>query len=261
MTDAFHEVDAQMRADKARAVLVAALPWAVSVAVAALLVTCGYWGWTAYQTKASAKASEAFANGVKAWDAGDDEAAKKDFAQAASSGSRIYRALALIQQGQVAANTGRPAREAADYYDKAARTVRSPLISDLAVLEGTYVLIDSTPYKEIEARLTPLTDDKRPYHLEAREALAFAKILNGDLAGARTTLNALSLNPDASEGIKQRAQGGMAIIDSGAAKALPAMVKAELAMPPQARMPAAVLQQLQQQMQSGGDGDEPAMPQ
>lgn len=261
MTDAFHEVDVQMRADKARAVLVAALPWAISIAVAALLATVVYWGWSAYQTKASARASEAFANGVKAWDSGDDEAAKKDFALAAGAGSPIYRALALIQQGQVAANTGRPAREAADYFDKAAKTVHSPLISDIAALQGSYVLLDSAPYKEIETRLTPLTDDKRPYHLEAREALAFAKMLNGDLAGARTTLNALSLNPDATDGIKQRAQGAIAIIDSGAAKAIPAMVKAELAMPPQARMPAGIMQQLQQQMQAAGGGGEPAAPQ
>ncbi|MDB5438208.1 MAG: hypothetical protein JWM33_635 [Caulobacteraceae bacterium] len=263
MTDAFHEVDAQMRADKARAALVAALPWAVSVAVAALLATCIYWGWSAYQAKASGKASEAYANGVKAWNSGDDEAAKKDFALAASSGSRTYRALALIQQGQVAANTGRPAREAADFFDKAAKSASSPLIKDLAVLDASYVLLDSSPYKEIETRLTPLTDEKRPYHLEAREALAFAKILNGDLAGARTTLNALILNPDSTDGIKQRAQGAILIIDSGAAKSVPAMVKAELAMPAQPRMPADLMQQLQQQMQGGGggDGDEPPAPQ
>jgi hypothetical protein len=75
-------------------------------------------------------------------------------------------------------------------------------------------------------------EDGRPYRLQAREALAFAKLMAGNTAGARGDFVVLSLSPGAGEGVQQRAQAAMGLIDSGSMKALPAIVKAAIAAPP-----------------------------
>ncbi|HEY8003674.1 MAG TPA: hypothetical protein VIE16_05565, partial [Phenylobacterium sp.] len=67
--------------------------------------------------------------------------------------------------------------------------------------------------------------------VQAREALAFAKLLKGDDAGARGDFVVVSLLPDAPETARQRAKAAIDLIDTGSAKSVPAAVKAELALP------------------------------
>jgi hypothetical protein len=73
--------------------------------------------------------------------------------------------------------------------------------------------------------------------VQAKEALAFAKLRAGDLAGARGDFLVLSSSLDnSSDEIRERARGAMAMIDSGSAKDLPAVVKAAMALPPSAAL-------------------------
>jgi hypothetical protein len=75
-------------------------------------------------------------------------------------------------------------------------------------------------------------EDGRPYRLEAREALAFAKLLAGNTAGARGDFVVLGQSLGAAESVQTRAQAAISLIDSGSMKALPAIVKAAAAAPP-----------------------------
>ena len=86
--------------------------------------------------------------------------------------------------------------------------------------------MDTASYADEEARLTPLTDSKRPLSALAREALAFAKLQAGKLKDARADFVVLSLLPTASDPIRQRARVAMDLIDGGAAAQLTATVKA-----------------------------------
>jgi hypothetical protein len=90
----------------------------------------------------------------------------------------------------------------------------------------------SASFKEVELRLKPLTETERPYAVQAREALAFAKLAAGDLAGARGDFVVLSLLPGASEAAQGRAEAAKQLIDSGSAKATPDVIKAIAALPP-----------------------------
>ena len=54
-----------------------------------------------------------------------------------------------------------------------------PLIADAARLKSALALMDTAPYADIETRLKPLLDEKRPYRIAAREALAMAKLKAG----------------------------------------------------------------------------------
>jgi hypothetical protein len=68
--------------------------------------------------------------------------------------------------------------------------------------------------------------------MEAKEALAFAKMMAGKMSDARGDFAVLSLSPDSSDAQRDRARLAMDMIDSGSAKSLSAMVKAAASMPP-----------------------------
>jgi hypothetical protein len=93
------------------------------------------------------------------------------------------------------------------YFDQAAKLSPNPVLADLAGLNSALALIDTAPYKDVEARLTPLMGEKSPYRVQAKEALAFAKLQAGDLAGARGDFLVLSSSLDnSSDEIRERAQ-------------------------------------------------------
>ena len=64
-----------------------------------------------------------------------------------------------------------------------------------------------------------------------------AKLGAGKTAEARADFQVLTIAPDASEGVRGRAQAATALIDSGSAKSLPEIVKAAQALPPAAALP------------------------
>jgi hypothetical protein len=79
--------------------------------------------------------------------------------------------------------------------------------------------------------------DGRPYRVQAREALAYAKLMAGDMAGARGDFTVISGMLDAPEGSRARAKAAIGLIDSGSAKAIPSIVRAAAALPPSALTP------------------------
>jgi hypothetical protein len=72
----------------------------------------------------------------------------------------------------------------------------------------------------------------RPYRVQAREALGFAKLTAGDLPGARGEFVVISQSLDASDAARERAKAVMDLIDSGSAKAVAPVAKAAASLPP-----------------------------
>ena len=101
-----------------------------------------------------------------------------------------------------------------------------------AALKAAYLLMDKASFAEVQKRLTPLIKDGRPATYLAREALAMAKLQNGDTKGARADLSALTLTLGTPEGLKQRAGFVVAAIDSGSAQTAVAAAKLPAASPP-----------------------------
>ncbi len=92
---------------------------------------------------------------------------------------------------------------------------------------------------DIQKRLEPLANDKRPLHAFAQEALAMAQLQHGKTAEARQAFVQLQLGQDVPDDIRQRAQAGVQAIDSGTAAGLAAIVRAAVALPAPAAAPAA----------------------
>lgn len=230
MTDVFEEVEEQLRADRYKTLALRALPWALGGLAAMLIVALGVWGWGAWQTRTMAEASQAYADGVAAFDAGDMNTAEQRFAEVAESGPDGYAALALMQQAGLRVNDGDiPA--AVKLFDAAAEQAPDPIMADAARLKSAFALLDTAPLSELKTRLEPLTEEGRPYRALALEALAFARLMGGEMDEARADFGVLTLMPGVSDVARQRAQAARAMIDSGTAKALPAAVKASLAAP------------------------------
>lgn len=231
MTDLFDEVEEQLRSDRYQQLARRVLPWALGVAAAALIAVLGYWGWDVYRTRQSDAASEQYAAAMEAFIAGDRDGAAKLFTTVSKSNAPAYKSMALMHLGAEAQRKNDIAG-AVRLYDEAADAAPEALLADAARLKSAFALLDTAPLKDVEGRLKPLTEEGRPYRLQAREALAFAKLNAGDLRGARGDFVLISQSLDASQEAQSRAKAAVGLIDSGAAKAVPAVVKAARALPP-----------------------------
>lgn len=233
MVDVFDEVEEQLRSERYRSLAVKSLPWVAAGTVAVVIGVGGYWGWSSYQTNQANKASESYQAALEVAQKQGPDKAFGQFKTVADTGAKGYKALALLQMGDIRLEANKTA-EAVTYFDEAAKAAPNVLLGDLARLKSAFALMDTASYKDIETRLTPLAGEKSPYRVYAKEALAFAKLQAGDLAGARAefVILANSLDTSTSEEVRQRAQAAMQLIDSGAAKELGAAVKAAAKLPP-----------------------------
>lgn len=242
MTDIFEEVEEQLRSERYRNLAIRVFPWAVGLAVLALVAALSYWGWDSYRTRAANKASEDYSAALELMSSGDTAKAAARFAEVSKSPARAYRALALMQEGALRLQANDTAG-AVKLFDEAAKAAPDPVIGDDARLKSAFALMDTAPYAAMEERLKPLTDQKRPYRAQAFEALAMAKLQAGKAKEARGEFVVVSLMPGAPEGMRRRAQAAIALIDSGTAKNLPAEVKATAALPPPITLPPAAAPQ------------------
>jgi hypothetical protein len=241
VSDLFEEVEEQLRSDRYRTFAFKTLPWVLGLAAAALIAALGWWGWSHYQDQAIGKASEQYEAGLDALQQGHADQATKLFTEVGQSQPKAYKSLALMQLGGLQLAQNRTAA-AVKFFDQAAEAAPDPMIGDAARLKSAFALLDTAPEKDVEARLTPLLQDGRPYRVQAREALAFAKLAGGNLAGARGDFVIISGMLDAPEGARARAKAAIGLIDSGSAKAVASTVRAAAALPPTALAPTELAQ-------------------
>jgi hypothetical protein len=234
LTDLFEEVEEQLRSDRYRTLVRKAAPWVLALAAAALAAALGVWGWQQYNQQVTGTASEQYATALAGLAQGDQAKAVQLWGEVAKSPSKAYKSLALMQLGAARIAGGKPedVKAAVSLFDQAAAAAPDDLIGDAARLKSAFAILDTAPFAEVEGRLSPLMKDGHPYRVQAREALAFAKLMKGDAAGARSDFVVVSLLPDAPESARQRAKAAMDLIDTGSAKAVPAAVKAAQSLPP-----------------------------
>ena len=267
MTDVFNEVDEQLRSQRYQDMLRRGWPFAAAAAVAALLIALGVWAWNRHEADEAAKASLVYQAGLEAAQKGDLNTADKDFGEAVASSAGGYRTLGLMQQAQIRLDQGRT-DDAVRLFDQAAKIAPDVELADVAKLKAAYLLMDSHPLPEIEARLTPLTTVKGPYRTMALEALAMAHLQAGKFDQAKGDFTVLALSQDVSPTAQARAHAAADLIQSGSASVVPAAVKSAAAVPPQiaamlAAAAAATAQRAAAQNAAGpnGAGAPPSAPQ
>jgi hypothetical protein len=231
LVDLFNEVDEELRSGQAISLVRRLAPWVTGVLALVLIGYFGVWAYKAYQDRNLATASLAYQKGVDALQQADSAGAFADFEQARQAGAPGYKALALMQEGDLRMTAGKP-DEAAKLFDQAAGVAPNQVIGDLARLKAALALLDSAPLPQLKTRLAPLADPKRPFSAYAKEAMAMAELLAGKPDDAKRDLSVLQLSLGVPEDMRQRAQIAIALIDHGDASAAVAAVKAAATMPP-----------------------------
>ena len=88
MVDVFEEVEEQIRSDRYRALALKFLPWFIGAVVLVLAVVGGWQGYRAWIGSQSAKASETYAKGLEAQQAGRAAEAKTAWETLSTAPSR-----------------------------------------------------------------------------------------------------------------------------------------------------------------------------
>lgn len=230
MADIFQEVEEQLRSDRYKTLALKALPWVGGILVLALVIALAIWGYGENRARTDARASEAYDEALTSLKAGDNVKAFGQFEAVGKAGSKAYRTLALMQQAGIRLGDNKTA-EAVALFDEAAKAAPSEFIGDAARLQAAYALMDTANAAEINGRLNTIAAEGRPYRMLAREALAMTKLANNQTAAAREDFTALANGLDTPAGVRQRAKAAEALIDSGNASSLKAIIKAAQAMP------------------------------
>lgn len=270
MVDLFEEVEGELRNEQYKKLAIKLAPWIIGGLSAGMIVAAGAFAYIHYQDNTAAKAAGAYSSALDTLRKGDQEGAYKAL-DGVSGGAKAYKALALMVQAGIRLEGGKT-DEAVKLFDKAADTAPSGksglILADTARLKAAWAVLDDSPYAEVEKRLKPLTEDGRPLRALARESLTIAMLNAGMIKEARAEATRLTVSPDASQGIAQRARLIISLIDSGSAAQIPAVTKAaKTAVPPaaqQMQITPEMIQQLRAQAAaqggaagvapSGGDG-------
>ena len=231
MVDFVEEVEERLRAERYGGLARRYLPWFIAAVVATVVGWLGVWGYDTWRDHNIGQTSIAYDKALTEFSTGDQTGAYNAFAPIAKDGPAAYRTLALMQQANIRLGAGK-ADEAVTLYDAAAKAAPNPIFGDLARLRAAQVLMDTAPYAQVETRLKPLVGANRPYSLEAKEMLAMAKLQAGKAQEARGDFNALSLTLGVTPGMRARAQGAIALIDSGQGALVGQVVRTAATMPP-----------------------------
>ncbi|HEY5288694.1 MAG TPA: tetratricopeptide repeat protein, partial [Caulobacteraceae bacterium] len=218
MVDFIEEVEEQLRSDRYRAFARTAWPWVVALIVAIIATFLAVWGYDSWRDRNIAEASISYDKALTELAQGDQTGAYNDFAPIARSGPAGYKMLSLIQQGNIRLSAGK-GTDAAALFDQAAKAAPNPILRDLASLRAALALLDAAPYAQLQTRLSALIGQNKPFDLQAREALAMAKLEAGKTADARADFNAITLTLGVSKSMQGRAQAAIALIDAGEAPA------------------------------------------
>ncbi|MDE2357026.1 MAG: tetratricopeptide repeat protein [Alphaproteobacteria bacterium] len=237
MSDFVEEVEENLRAERLAQVFRRVWPWFAAALTATIVGWLGAWAWQSWQNQNIARASVVYDQAMTALDGGDQAGASKLLAPLAKDGPAGYRTLALMTQADIDLSAGKAA-DAASLFDQAAKSAPNPVFHDLAALRAAQSLMDTAPLAQISVRLTPLIGANKPFDLQAREALAIAKLAAGQVRQARDDLNALSLSLGISQTMRTRDEGVIALIDSGQGARVAQVVQAAAHLPPGAEMEA-----------------------
>lgn len=221
MSDIFREVDEEVRRDRANEMWKKHGPKLIALAVAFILAVAGWQFWQAQQFKERAALGAAFEAAVAEAN-GEKSEAVASLTGLSQGKTGTYPALARFR---LAAELARAAKDdagranAVSAFEAIAADATIPAEwRDLARLRAGYLLIDTAPFAEVEKRLAPLISGTAIYRHSAREGLALSAWKHGENAKALDALQAIILDADTPQGLRQRAELLLAVVRSGPIK-------------------------------------------
>jgi hypothetical protein len=205
VADIFQEVDEEVRREQLKQIW---QRYGHLIVAACVLVIIGVAAWRGYEwweNKKAAKTGAAFEQAQSSAEAGKHQEAEAAFAKIAVDGTSGYRVLARLREAAELARTDRNAAAKA-YDDIAADRGLGQVVQDLATVRAGFLLVDSTSYGSLRARLEPLTAPDRTFRHSARELLALAAWKEGDVGAVRQWIEMIISDPQTPASTRNRAE-------------------------------------------------------
>ncbi|MCH8182796.1 MAG: tetratricopeptide repeat protein [Proteobacteria bacterium] len=205
MSDIFREVDEDVRKERYGKLWKAYGRYIIAAVTLIILGTVAGVSWTSYQKSVKEGRGDRFAAALVLARDGSSEQAADAFAALADDAGGGVGALARLQQAAALIEAG-DSNAAIDAYDMLAEDGSADrLLRDLARLLAAMNSLDNASTGELTDRLAPLIRDDNAFRYSARELQALVSYRAGDVAGALSQLRALSDDPEAPPGLRQRA--------------------------------------------------------
>jgi hypothetical protein len=211
VSELFDEVDEDVRRDQLKKLWD---QYSIYIVAGALLIIAAVGGWRGYEYLEAKKAAEAGAAFDRASELSEQnkhaeaEAAFTDLAAKSPSG---YRMLARLRAAAEVAN--RDSQAAVKLYDEMAAD-RSIGVSeqDLAKVRAAGLLLETSSYPNMLARLEPATAPAATFRHTARELLALSAWRANDTAAARQWLDLIANDGETPPSLRSRAEALQALL-------------------------------------------------
>lgn len=208
MNDVFQEVEQSLREES---LAKAWKRWAPFVygAVAFAIIGVGVLEFMRFQREeAIAKAAKTYDAAFVALEAGDLPTARARLSELTTNETGFAVLAGHMLAGVERDMTNDPV--AIEAHLKAAAAADNGVMGDLALLKLGYLMADTSPRKDLEAALKPLLDKEGQASLLARELVAAKALSEGDVEFARDTFEALNIDLNAPQAMRQRVAQALA---------------------------------------------------
>lgn len=202
----FREVDEEVRREQLAKLWQRYGNYVVAVSVLVIVLVAGIKGWQYWQARQAEAAGAAYQQALTQLEAGKTDEARQAFAEVASGSHKGYAALARLQVAAALAERGETAEAVAAYDKVAADGSVDRELRDLARVRAGYLLAGSASPEELETRLRPLDRPNSQWTSAVREIRGIAAYRAGDFALADRLMNEILVDPQAPQGMRQRAQ-------------------------------------------------------
>jgi hypothetical protein len=210
-----NEVDEDLRREQLRKIWE---KYSLLIIVVAVLIVVGVGGWRAYsylEAKKAAEAGAAFDRATELAEQNKHAEAEAAFTKLAADAPAGYRTLARLRAAGEAAS--RDVAAAVTMYDaiSADGSVGAPE-RDLARVRAGGLLLETTPYDALLARLEPAAAAGGTYRHSARELLALAAWKANNPAATRQWVEQISNDAETPSSLRTRAEALQALLPPAA---------------------------------------------
>jgi hypothetical protein len=199
VVDIFDEVEEDLRAERAQALLKRYGGLLIALALLTIGIAAGWQAWRWWEAKRDLAAGTAFLAAMStaqavgpSSDAASRKAAIAAFEQVAATAPDGYRDLARLRAAGLQADAGDLAGAAALYDQVAGDGSADKLLRDLASLLWAQRQLDTADPARLEARLKAIAEPDNPWHALASEDLALLALRQGHTDAAKVTLRNLA---------------------------------------------------------------------
>lgn len=217
MADIFHEIDEDVRRDRALDFWKKHGNLVIGLALLAVLAMAGWKGYETWRTGQAEAAGARFEDALQLAKDGKPDEAEKAFADIARDAPSGYQGLARFREASELAKADREKGLKA-YQALAADAGLSPTLRDVARLRTGLLLVDTATPAELKAALEPLLAAGNVFGANARELIGLAALKVGDYEGAGKSFDEIVTDRQAPPSLKQRADMLLAIVRAGPVK-------------------------------------------